>query len=539
MRLGAARATSPYARITSLAAVAIFSFATACRSDKPNNNGGTIKPPPPGGTTCPGEGLTVCDLKLESSSEHPAIGDPVVLENVVVTTPTMAVSKSMGVTTLAGFYVQDQVTSDTLDGQYSGILVTYFPDDLGAQAPVLFDVISVTGVFEEYGQASAEAQKQIEASAITNSGTKGTITPIDIERADLIASGGEKAEAYEGVVVKIAETTITSVDVQPNGMPIYGAFVLDQSLIVSDVMYEYRNPVVSEVFTSITGVLRLGTTPYESNQYLLTPRFEQDVVPKNQASVVRSIKAIQDPTAPGHPSEGCANLTGGETVGKCAQAELTNVVVTAIGGYVSSRLRSMWVQDDSVADGRYAGVKIVYNKDTLDLDTLFDVGMRVDVEGEIIEYRSGTQIQYPKVTRNGSMVTTVNPTLVTASEIARTTVAAASPWEGVLVKIENGTVTTRCLEDNLQRDHGNWIVDGQIYVGTAFQYRYAGGLRSGIECLTPEGEPTGMCSCASMSRPNDQRTEGDVFTSITGIPDFAFNEYQLQPRGDADLVLAE
>lgn len=515
-------------------AVGIGLAAGACRSDD-RDNGNNIIPPPPGTVSCPGEGLSVCDLKLDDSSEHPAAGDPIVLENVVVTTPTIAVSKSMDVVTIAGFFVQDQETSETLNGQYSGILVTYNPELLGAKAPALFDVVTVTGIYDTYGREGFEPQKQVEAADISNSGTKGTIAPIEIERADLIATGGEKAAQYEGVLVKVNETTITTTDVQPNGMPIYGAFVVDQSLIVVDTMFEYTNPVVNEVFTSIAGVLRLGTAPFDGGQYMLAPRFAADVVPKNAAQVVRTIRDIQDASAPGHPQEGCSNLNGNETIGKCATAELQDVVVTAVGGYVSTNLRAIYVQDDRVADGRFAGVKIVYNPDRSAF--VPTRGMRINVTGQIIDYRRGTQIQYPEIEQAGTTMTEVQPVVVSAQDVARTTAPEGSPYEGVLVKIENATVTSACLEDTQERDHGNWIVDGVVYVGSQFQYGYNGELRpSGTMCLTPEGEPTGACSCDARSRPNDQRMMGDTFQSIAGIPDFAFNEYQLQPRDSGDLV---
>jgi hypothetical protein len=212
------------------------------------------------------------------------------------------------------------------------------------------------------------------------------------------------------------------------------------------------------------------------------------------------------------------------------------VVVTAVGGYVSRNLRALWIQDDRVVDGRYAGAKVVYNPNS-NTGIVPERGMRIDIEGEIIEYRRGLQIQYPTMRRNGSSTTDLQPIVVSSQEIARNSMPENNPYEGVLVRIENAVVTTPCLEDSRARDHGNWIVNGNVYVGSAFEYYYDGDFRpASVMCLTPEDEPTGMCSCSAQSRPNDQRMLNDTFRSLSGVTDFAFDEFQLQPRGDLDLV---
>jgi hypothetical protein len=36
--------------------------------------------------------------------------------------------------------------------------------------------------------------------------------------------------------------------------------------------------------------------------------------------------------------------------------------------------------------------------------------------------------------------------------------------------------------------------------------------------------------------PNDQRRAGDRFKSIAGVTDFTFNEFELEPRDDGDVV---
>lgn len=516
-------------------------FTTACRDSGSgpggpgNNNGNTDGGVTNPGGDCPGEGTTVCALKLSSSSRHPAIDDPVALSGVVITTPTMAVSRFMGMTTLAGFYVQDPAGASHLAGRYSGVLVVYTPGELQGTVPPVGEIVNIEGTFAEFGQEGFEKQKQVKAARVDSTGQRAAVEPILISDAALIAAGGPDAAAYDGVLVKIEEVAVTETEVMNNGSEIFGAFRIQNSLVVSGAMYEYRNPQPGEQFTAISGVLRIGTAPFDAGLYLLTPRFSSDVVAKNAAAVVTSIAGIQDPTSPDRPLESCSNPNGNQVVGRCATAQLTRVLVTAAGGYVSRNLRSLFVQDPNDADGKYSGVKVVYNPNTARYVPM--IGEYVNITGEIINYRGGVQVQYPEISRNGTDTgTPVAFTVTNTSELSRDS-SGTHAYEGALVRLENVTVTERCTEDDQQRDHGYWIVAGNVLIGSAFPYGYNGGIRpSDVMCLTPEQEPTGECSCAAMSRPDDMRVTGDVFTSIVGVVDFAFEEFKVEPRSPADLV---
>lgn len=527
-----------------LAALLVTSAATACRND-----------PGPGGTPrgdagtqpigdCPGDGITVCALKLPTSSRHPMLDEPVSLAGVVITTPTIALSRDRvsREVLLAGFYVQDPAGASFLDGRYSGILVTYKPAELVGPIPVgagdgspIGQVVNIEGTYTEFGPDGFDKQKQLQAARIDSAGAPVAIEPVAIEPPDRIGVGGTDAAAYEGVMVKISEATITESTVMVNGQEVFGAFRVTPTLIVSGQIYEYRNPQVGEQFTSIAGVLRLGTAPFEAGAYFITPRFAADVVSKNAAAEVRSIAGIQDPTSPDRPLESCENPNGNEVIGKCATAKLTRVLVTAAGGYVSTNLRSLFVQDPSDADGRYAGVKIVFNPNQLRV--VPSVGTFIDVEGEVIKYRGGVQIQYPTITRNGTETATLTPTLVSnLADLARDQMTTHA-YEGSLVRVEGVTVTQRCVEDTSQRDHGYWIVGPNVMIGSAWDYDYNGDIRpAGVMCLDADQNPTGLCSCSAMSRPNDLRTVGDTFASITGVVDYSFGEYRIEPRSADDLV---
>jgi predicted extracellular nuclease len=487
----------------------------------------------PTSVTCPGTDLTVCDLKLETSTRHPQAGSTIALHNVVVTTPTVTLDLGNGNGSVNAFFVQDADSNTTFGGAYAGILVTYDPTQVArTSVPQLFERIEVDGKFDSMGSASTPT-KVVRASNIQPMGDKVTIVPVVIDRADLVDTGGEKAAAYEGVLIRLREVSITEPTVSANGVSVNGAFRVNESLVIEGSMYTYAAPKVDTQFTSLSGVLHLCASGPMVGRSVLTPRFATDLVDKNANSLVTTIVDINDPNSPGHPLEGCANLTGSQTVGKCANAHLTNVVVTAVNGYISSKLKALWVQDDSIDDGQFSGIMVSYNPNNTPY--IPNVGDRVNVDGQIIEYKRGRQIQYPTITQ-GQGTGNIQPVVVSPDDIAETVAPETSAYQGVLVEIQGVDVTTVCVQDTKGRDFGNFVVADEVYIASTFQLTYEGSFYSTGMCLTPEGEPSGLCGCSAHPRPGDQRKMGDHFTSITGVMTYANNIYQLAPRVDGDLV---
>lgn len=251
-----------------------------------------------------------------------------------------------------------------------------------------------------------------------------------------------------------------------------------------------------------------------------------------QPLVVRTIAAIQDPSDPGFPAAGCTQM-GNVTTGQCARAEIRGVVVTAVEGFVTRELRAMWIQDPGDNDGRFAGVKVVYRTNT----PFPAVGQVVDVDGEVVEFQGNTQIRFATVTPTGGTGTITPRVISPPGLISRSAPASAGAYEGTLVRVLGVTVEQACIDDASQRDFGYWTVTGDVQMGTAFQYGYNGEPRPGtVMCLDGSGNPTGLCSCAARSRPNDVRQAGDSFQSITGVMDYVFDTHVLQPRDANDLV---
>jgi hypothetical protein len=91
------------------------------------------------------------------------------------------------------------------------------------------------------------------------------------------------------------------------------------------------------------------------------------------------------------------------------------------------------------------------------------------------------------------------PDLVTSDEVGGG--ASAEAWEGVLVRIENATVTT---EANM---FGEWEVDGALLLDDLF------------------------FDMGSWPEP----AVDTVYASITGVMTFSFENYKLAPRTEADL----
>lgn len=479
------------------------------------------------GLTCPqSTSLTVCDLKLDGGALQPQLGDPVVLEKVVVTTARYTIIPATeDSSALIGFFAQDTETTTELDWRFSGIQVTFREDSIQGQLPGVGDVIRIEGSYRDFGQDGSARQKQLSATFFGDAQAVTPAAPKAVDEISALATNGPLSGAYEGVLVTVSNARATVVTDVPGagGNNIFGAFVVDGGLVISGTLYQPPAVTVNEIFTTITGVLRLGTAPFDAGISMLTPRDGNDVVRANPPTTTTSIVALQDASNPDHPTM-CTNDGG-----TCPLIDFDGVTVTAVGAYVSSNLRAMFIQDMSVTDGRFAGVKVVYSASESNLPA---VGNKIDITGEAIEYFGGTQVQFSDWTVVDTNTSSVSPVVVDGTAIARTT-DGANAYEGVLVQVANPSVTERCVDSSVSgndRDFGNFLLTGDVFVGNAFTYAYNGDNVSSSMC--------GMidCSCAGMSRPNDMRMMGDTFSSVTGVMNYSFNVLRLEPRDDADLA---
>jgi predicted extracellular nuclease len=140
-------------------------------------------------------------------------------------------------------------------------------------------------------------------------------------------------------------------------------------------------------------------------------------------------------------------------------------------------------------------------------DSTLAVGDEVTVTAEVVEYYSFTELKAPE---NGTITVTVNSSnnTVPAPVVVTTNAVNDEQYEGVLVKVENVTVTSA------QDTYGQWNVSdgsGDVQIDDGFFH---------LDEVTPE----------------IVITEGQVFTSITGCVDYSFDVFGINPRNADDLV---
>ncbi len=130
------------------------------------------------------------------------------------------------------------------------------------------------------------------------------------------------------------------------------------------------------------------------------------------------------------------------------------------------------------------------------------VGDQVNFRASVVEYNNLTELtSVSDLTVISSENALPEPVVITTAELA-----SNEAYESVLVTVENVTVSTPVNSGS----YGQWYVtdgsgDGQIDDSIGY-------------VLDPAAQL------------------GDVFTSITGIVDYAFSEFGLNPRSDADVV---
>lgn len=466
--------------------------------------------------------FTVCELKRDGNPRQPRFGEAVQVSNVVVTTDPFSLTQT-STSGLNGFYVQDRATNAALQGRYAGIIVTYRPD-IGAEVPSRGDIVSVTGTLRDFGPMGGARQKQLELGSFTGAGNETPI-PLRVGNPSMIGARGPDARAYEGVLVEVENVTAVRTRDIPGagGATIFGAFEVTGDLVVRNTLTAIQADDM-EPFRRIAGILTVGTSSFDAGIHALAPRDGGDY--SSALTTVRRIGDLQDPAASGRPDTCTQRGAASTRTGTCPRVRLENVVITAVEGVEDGRA-TMWIQDPSVADGRFAGVRVFGARiEGMGAPTVGDV---VNVEGIAMLFFDGLQIADASATLTAYPSAPLAPIVVSPDDLpGRVEVLGGevrNPYEGVLVRIENVTVTNRCIESN--GDRGYFEVAGTTIVGNEFDYAYNGGTPTDTSDPGP---------CSSRSRPGDQRADGDSFASISGIMDYSFNQFRLNPRSDADLV---
>jgi len=180
---------------------------------------------------------------------------------------------------------------------------------------------------------------------------------------------------------------------------------------------------------------------------------------------------------------------------------LSGVVVTApryTASYTGDGLDGYYVADGSAA-AAYRGLLVVV---PATLGTAFPVGARLDVVGDYKEYYCMSEVLATSISQIGT-ASTPQPLAVSGAQVAWAS-PDSEPLEGVLVRLAGGVITA--LDD-----YGEVVVDGQWRLANEFDLPY----------LQADGD----------------RAVGDVVVSATGVVEYSFGKYLVNPRSPADLVI--
>ncbi|MCA9648992.1 MAG: hypothetical protein H6712_25535 [Myxococcales bacterium] len=408
----------------------------------------------PGGSTTAADEVTIYDLQMGMVPD----GTFVNIENVIVTSP---VQVDRGAVTV----------QDPMGGQYSGIYLYLYADVVTGVPMQPGDVVSLRGTYTEYFEQSQIEITSVDGIEVTSSGT--VPEPALVSAAD-IAVGGADAEAWEGVLVRVEGVTSTDATNQ------YGDFHVDADLVITNFFLSEQGGYL-DVLPGSSLAFAQGPLLYNFDEYKLAPRTMADY----SATLID-----------------CAMVATPATIyevqqGMVAENDLvliSDVVVTTPWDFSGD---TFWVQDPT--GGAYSGISVYMPNAGAYVPT---PGDQVTLCGSYAEYFEQSQIQ---IASEGDVSAAGNGP-VPAPELLTTDVvgsgAMAEMWEGVLVQVQNVTVTA---EPDM---YDEWVVDDALLV-TDFFF-------ASMDWVLPMID--------------------DTFGSLTGVMTYSFDNYKLAPRTAADIV---
>ena len=206
----------------------------------------------PGTAPCPAKKDTVAQARKETK------GTVVTIENVCVTAKRDKVDQY-------AVFIQDPSPTSTTTS--SGALA-YFAKTVPTVA--VGDLVSVTATASDYSGGF-----QLENVTITKTGAcpKTIDSMITLVSAADIATGGSLAGAYQGMLVKIVNVSVTNAN--PDAPSDFDEFAVTGNLRVDDYAYDALDNTyaIGATFQSITGVVMFG---FANNK--LCPRSAVDIV---------------------------------------------------------------------------------------------------------------------------------------------------------------------------------------------------------------------------------------------------------------------
>jgi hypothetical protein len=460
-------------------------------------------------------------------------GAAVTLKNVVVTAIDTFGAR------VGGIYVQELG-----GGAFSGVFVF---GAQGAGSIAVGDVVTITGgVKEEFicpvsscptqdttGRKLTEiGPPQGGTVTVTKTGT-GTIPTPPVVDPTLIVTNDVEAEKWEGVPITLqnvaalsapkAVSTSAGADATFQQMSVTGPIQVQSSMVaLSKGGTAFAK---GDCFASITGIVDYFF------DYHLQPRTEADYAtggtaclpPENTAPLCtdgmdndhNGFTDCQDLSCRSVAGVNCTVDTSivdiqTGTVPAQTQVALHNVVVTAVAKFraagTTTEEARIWVADSTTAalnNGILVFKPTISGTNSATIDNLVP-GDLVNVTGPTKENFNETQINGGTLERVGTGPAPT-PLVITTDLLA--TPAAAEPYEGVLLKVENVKVVSTNPDGAM--DFGEWTV------GTA-----SSPLR---------------IDDVMFKRPTPLAV-GDCYSGITGPLSFAFSNFKLEARSAADVV---
>jgi hypothetical protein len=422
-------------------------------------------------TTAGGDAVTIYDVQQGKVPEQTVVE----LADVVVTSPVF-----LTVDGEANFFIAEQP-----GGEYSGIQVYV---DAGVTAeldgegklPGPGDVLDLRATYQEFFDYSELTL--LAAADLTITGAGAVPDPAVVAAAD-IATGGAKAENYEGCLVQVDGATVTA------PVMMYGEFTVDDALIVDDLFFVPApgpKPPLGTEFTALVGQLTYGFEAFK-----LAPRSCADLQGWDGC-------ADPDPPNPECIPGGSVTIDEIQQDEVCA-AEVVTITDAVVTTDLTFKQDGFFVQDPS--GGEYSGIFVYVGADNPNAISVAP-GDVVTVTGVYDEFYGMSQIE---VAAAADVVVTdfaavPAPALVDPAAVA-TGGADAEAYEAVLVRVVDVTVLANDL------GFGEWSVDGDLRVDDLF------------------------FAAVDWTVPNP----GDPYESISGPLVFSFDTTKIAPRTAADL----
>ena len=423
-----------------------FALAPACGSLTPGNpdeipdtdpTNDTAGTDPTEGTPTGGgpiDDATIYDLQQSKVPDKTVVH----LKNVVVTSPVF-MSKKME----ANFFIAEMD-----GGEYSGIQVYVYADvtaelDADDKLPQVGDILDIRGQYQEFFDYSEFTLQSAGDLVITGAGAAAT--PTTVKAAD-VATGGAKAENFEGCLVQIENAEVTAPVVE------FGQFTVDGTLLVDDQFFVPTpgpKPPMGTKFTKLIGLLT-----YNFEEFKLIPRTCDDYQGWADCMVV-------DPTTDTNPD--CMADSGEYTIFQLQMDQVCpgTEMVTVSGAVVTSGLTfkndGFFIQDPM--GGEYSGIYVFLGADNPNMITA-NPGDIVTVTGSFDEFYGSSQLEATDVQVTGS-TTLPAPAVVAAADIT-TGGPKAEAYESVIVQVEDVTVVANDL------GFGEWSVDSDLRVDDLF-----------------------------------------------------------------------